>query len=97
MCVCVNRPGQGKSDPQRDRTFAGWAADLEAVANALGADQFAVHRLVRRRSLGARGTGKQKPSGANAKIVPSAFMGDDDRSELGLPINPDMINPDIMC
>jgi pimeloyl-ACP methyl ester carboxylesterase len=40
--VCVDRPGQAKSDPQRDRTFAGRAADLEAVANALGADQFAV-------------------------------------------------------
>lgn len=40
--VCVDRPGQGKSDPQRDRTFASWAADLEAVANALGANHFAV-------------------------------------------------------
>ena len=40
--VCVDRPGQGKSDPQTDRTFAGWAADLEAVADALGAETFAV-------------------------------------------------------
>lgn len=40
--VCVDRPGQGRSNPQRDRTFAGWAADLEAIANALGAYQFAV-------------------------------------------------------
>lgn len=40
--VCVDRPGQGKSDPQQDRTFAGWAADLEAVAGALEADRFAV-------------------------------------------------------
>jgi len=40
--VCVDRPGQGRSDPQPDRTFAGWAADLEAIADALGADRFAV-------------------------------------------------------
>ena len=40
--VCVDRPGQGKSDPQQNRTFAGWAADLEAIASALGADRFAV-------------------------------------------------------
>jgi pimeloyl-ACP methyl ester carboxylesterase len=40
--VCVDRPGQGRSDPQQDRTFAGWAADLQAIASALGADQFAV-------------------------------------------------------
>jgi pimeloyl-ACP methyl ester carboxylesterase len=40
--VCVDRPGMGKSDPQRNRTFASWAADLQAVADALGADQFAV-------------------------------------------------------
>ena len=40
--VCVDRPGQGRSDPQQDRTFASWAADLEAVANALEADRFAV-------------------------------------------------------
>jgi len=40
--VCVDRPGQGKSDPQHGRSFAGWADDLEAVADALGADRFAV-------------------------------------------------------
>jgi pimeloyl-ACP methyl ester carboxylesterase len=40
--VCVDRPGQGRSDPQRNRTFAGWAADLQAVADALGATTFAV-------------------------------------------------------
>lgn len=40
--VCVDRPGQGKSDPQQNRSFAGWAADLEAVADALEADRFAV-------------------------------------------------------
>lgn len=40
--VCVDRPGQGKSDPQHARTFAGWAADLEAVADALGTNRFAV-------------------------------------------------------
>lgn len=40
--VCVDRPGQGKSDSQQQRTFAGWATDLEAVADALGSDRFAV-------------------------------------------------------
>jgi len=40
--VCVDRPGQGKSDAQQDRTFAGWAADLEATAEALEAERFAV-------------------------------------------------------
>lgn len=40
--VCVDRPGQGKSDPQVDRSVASWAADLEAVADAFDADQFAV-------------------------------------------------------
>jgi len=40
--VCVDRPGQGKSDPQHGRTFAGWAADLEAIANAFETDRFAV-------------------------------------------------------
>lgn len=40
--MCVDRPGQGMSDPQHDRTFAGWAHDLEAIADALGADRFAV-------------------------------------------------------
>jgi alpha-beta hydrolase superfamily lysophospholipase len=40
--VCVDRPGQGKSDPQHDRTFASWAADLEAIANAFEIDRFAV-------------------------------------------------------
>src|SRR5262245_21844075 len=40
--VCVDRPGQGKSDPQRNRSFAGWAADLQAIADAFEADRFAV-------------------------------------------------------
>jgi pimeloyl-ACP methyl ester carboxylesterase len=40
--VCVDRPGLGKSDAQEDRTFASWAADLQAVADALEADRFAV-------------------------------------------------------
>jgi len=40
--VCVDRPGQGKSDPQHGRTFAGWAEDLEAIAHAFDADRFAV-------------------------------------------------------
>ena len=40
--VCVDRPGQGKSDPHPDRTFASWAADLEVIAGALEVDRFAV-------------------------------------------------------
>jgi pimeloyl-ACP methyl ester carboxylesterase len=40
--VCVDRPGMGRSSPQRSRTFAGWADDLVAVADALGHDEFGV-------------------------------------------------------
>ncbi len=40
--VCVDRPGMGRSSPQKDRTYAGWAADLVTVADALGARQFGV-------------------------------------------------------
>jgi len=40
--VCVDRPGQGKSDPQQGRSFAGWAKDLEAIADAFEVDRFAV-------------------------------------------------------
>ncbi len=40
--VGVDRPGQGQSSPQRERTYAGWTADLEALADHLGADRFAV-------------------------------------------------------
>lgn len=40
--VCVDRPGQGRSDPQHGRSFAGWASDLQAIADAFEADCFAV-------------------------------------------------------
>lgn len=40
--VCVDRPGMGKSSPQEARSYAGWAADLVTIADALGADVFGV-------------------------------------------------------
>ena len=40
--VVVDRPGMGKSTPQRLRSFKGWADDLQLVATALHADVFAV-------------------------------------------------------
>ena len=40
--VCADRPGFGGSDAQPGRTFAGWAEDLQSLADAFGARQFAV-------------------------------------------------------
>ncbi|MCW5889060.1 MAG: alpha/beta hydrolase [bacterium] len=40
--VCVDRPGIGQSSPQEGRTYAGWADDLTAVADALGHREFGV-------------------------------------------------------
>ncbi len=40
--ICVDRPGIGQSSPQTARTYAGWAADLTAIADALGHRQFGV-------------------------------------------------------
>lgn len=40
--VCVDRPGMGRSSPQAARTYAGWAEDLTAVADALGRREFGV-------------------------------------------------------
>lgn len=40
--VCVDRPGIGQSSPQRIRSYAGWADDLVAIADALGFDEFGV-------------------------------------------------------
>jgi len=40
--ICVDRPGIGKSTSQRVRTYAGWAADLTAIADALGYREFGV-------------------------------------------------------
>jgi pimeloyl-ACP methyl ester carboxylesterase len=40
--VCVDRPGIGQSSPQQARTYAGWADDLTAIADALGRHEFGV-------------------------------------------------------
>ena len=40
--VCVDRPGMGKSSPQPQRSYASWAEDLLAIADALGCREFAV-------------------------------------------------------
>ena len=40
--VCVDRPGIGQSSPQKDRSYAGWADDLSALADALGHREFGV-------------------------------------------------------
>lgn len=40
--ICVDRPGIGRSTPQKARTYAGWADDLTAIADALGAGEFGV-------------------------------------------------------
>lgn len=40
--VGVDRPGMGASSPQKTRTFRGWAEDLTAVADHLGARTFGV-------------------------------------------------------
>lgn len=38
--VCVDRPGFGQSSPQADRSYAGWADDMTAIADALGHRSF---------------------------------------------------------
>jgi pimeloyl-ACP methyl ester carboxylesterase len=40
--VCVDRPGMGQSTPQKARSYAGWADDLIAIADALGCQEFGV-------------------------------------------------------
>jgi pimeloyl-ACP methyl ester carboxylesterase len=40
--VCVDRPGMGRSSPQKARTYAGWADDLVTIADALGHPEFGV-------------------------------------------------------
>lgn len=40
--VCVDRPGMGQSSRQTNRTYAGWADDLTAIADALGQREFGV-------------------------------------------------------
>lgn len=40
--VCLDRPGIGRSTPQKERTYARWAQDLLTVADALGHATFGV-------------------------------------------------------
>jgi len=40
--ICYDRPGYGGSDRQKGRSVSDAAADVHAIANALGVDQFAV-------------------------------------------------------
>src|SRR3954470_22512634 len=40
--ICLDRPGMGLSDPKPDRTIAGFADDVAAVADQLGHERFAV-------------------------------------------------------
>ncbi len=40
--VVPDRPGIGRSDPDRDRTFESWAGDLLVLADSFGAEEFAV-------------------------------------------------------
>ncbi|MCK8646058.1 alpha/beta fold hydrolase [Mycobacterium colombiense] len=40
--VCVDRPGMGRSSPQRARSYSGWADDLTTIADALGHREFGV-------------------------------------------------------
>nr|WP_234712959.1 alpha/beta hydrolase [Mycolicibacterium komanii]CRL76828.1 alpha/beta hydrolase [Mycolicibacterium komanii] len=40
--VGVDRPGMGRSSVQKARSYAGWAEDLTAVADALGHREFGV-------------------------------------------------------
>jgi pimeloyl-ACP methyl ester carboxylesterase len=40
--ICVDRPGIGQSSPQNDRSYAGWAEDMTAIADALGHREFGV-------------------------------------------------------
>ena len=40
--VCVDRPGIGQSSRQKTRSYAGWADDLTAIADALGYRAFGV-------------------------------------------------------
>ena len=40
--ICADRPGMGQSNPQKARSYAGWADDLITIADALGYQEFAV-------------------------------------------------------
>jgi pimeloyl-ACP methyl ester carboxylesterase len=40
--IAIDRPGFGRSDPDPDRTLTDWPADVTAVADRLGIEEFAV-------------------------------------------------------
>jgi pimeloyl-ACP methyl ester carboxylesterase len=40
--ICIDRPGMGRSSPQKHRTYSGWAQDLLTIADAMGYRQFGV-------------------------------------------------------
>lgn len=40
--LCVDRPGVGQSSPQAERSYAGWADDMTAIADGLGHHEFGV-------------------------------------------------------
>lgn len=40
--VCADRPGIGQSSPQTQRSYASWADDMTAIADALGRREFGV-------------------------------------------------------
>jgi pimeloyl-ACP methyl ester carboxylesterase len=40
--ICVDRPGFGRSTPQKTRTYSDWADDLTTIADALGYREFGV-------------------------------------------------------
>jgi pimeloyl-ACP methyl ester carboxylesterase len=40
--LCMDRPGIGQSSPQANRSYAGWAGDMKAMADALGYRTFGV-------------------------------------------------------
>jgi pimeloyl-ACP methyl ester carboxylesterase len=40
--ICIDRPGMGRSTPQKARTYEGWADDLVTMADALGHHEFGV-------------------------------------------------------
>jgi pimeloyl-ACP methyl ester carboxylesterase len=40
--IGVDRPGMGRSSPQYERSYAGWAGDLTTIADALGYREFGV-------------------------------------------------------
>src|SRR5262245_53068235 len=40
--ICVDRPGMGRSSPQQERSYAGWADDLITIADTLRHREFGV-------------------------------------------------------